>query len=403
MLTNLLIHKFIQDPDAVTRQDVRMSYGNLASITGIALNILLFFAKIIIGWLTASVAITADAINNLTDFSSSIISLIGFKMAAKPADKGHPFGHGRYEYLSGLIVSILILIIGVEILRSGISKILHPETVTYTIPAFIVMGLSIIIKLWMSHFYSVISKRISSSALIASAQDSKNDVITTAAVLAAALLSYFLKVNLDGIMAVLVALFIIWSGIEVLKETSNPLLGQALEEEKTKELLARIDSFDGVIGSHDLMVHDYGPSQTYASVHVEMDSRFNSEHAHRIIDSIEKAFKAEYDIELTIHLDPVKDAITDEQMQAFALENEQAKPYYIEDEIIEQIQSCLAKVHPQLHAKNFEYVTSQGVLHCFFDVENPEKESLKNTELKTKVLHKLKENYPLLHIHVTVD
>ncbi len=285
--------------------DERAKYGRLSGTIGIACNIVLAIAKLVIGIISGMVSIIADSINNFSDCASSIISLVGFKLAAKPADDEHPFGHARYEYISGLAVAVLVLIAGFELLKASVEKIIHPTEVEFSIALFIVLIISILVKAGMAVFNYRIGKKIKSSVILATAADSRNDVLTTSAVLIAALISYFANINLDGPMGVIVALFILWSGIGLIKDAIAPLLGETPDEELVKEIEAKIMSYEGVLGTHDLMVHDYGPGRRFASVHVEVPAERNVLECHEIIDKIEEDFHRERDLHLVIHYDPI--------------------------------------------------------------------------------------------------
>ena len=272
-MTKLLIKRFIKDYENTQNSDVRTAYGKFSSIVGIVCNAILFISKLIVGTLSASVSITADAVNNLSDASSSIISLLGFKLASRPADEEHPYGHGRYEYLSGLMVAVLIMVIGVELFKSSLDKVLHPSAVEFSWVTVGVLAFSILLKTWMALFNTKTGKMINSNTLIATAADSRNDVITTGAVLVAAILSHFIGFELDGWMGLGVAVFILYSGFGLVKDTLDPMLGKAPEDEQVEEIRQKILSYPGVLGTHDLMVHDYGPGRQFASVHVEIDRK----------------------------------------------------------------------------------------------------------------------------------
>ena len=258
-MTEWLVRKFVKNHDDVENPRVRTAYGTFASIVCIACNIVLCAAKGAIGAVAGSVAIVADALNNLSDASSNIISLFGFKLASKPPDAEHPYGHGRFEYLSGLAVAVLILVIGVELVRSSFDKIIHPEPVEFSIALVAVLVLSIVVKLWMAAFNKSLGTRISSSTLLATAADSRNDVIATAAVLICTLIAEFGGVNLDGWAGLAVGAFIVYSGIELVRDTVDPLLGKAPDPAFVKHIYDKIVSYPGVLDTHDLIVHDYGP------------------------------------------------------------------------------------------------------------------------------------------------
>ncbi len=304
-MTNLLLKTFIKDYSKTDSPQVRTAYGKLAGFVGIFCNFILFVAKILIGTLSGSVSITADAVNNLSDASSSVVSLLGFKLAEKPADLEHPYGHGRYEYLSALSVAVLIILIGFELFKTSIGKIINPSTVNFSWVLVIVLVLSIIIKLWMMVFNKKLGKTIKSDTLIATAQDSRNDVISTSAVLIAAIVSEFTNFQLDGWIGLGVAAFILISGFGLIKSTIDPMLGRAPDAEFVKKIHDKIMSYDGVLGVHDLIVHDYGPCRQFASVHVEMAAEDDVLKSHDVIDNIEYDFIDDLGLNMIVHYDPI--------------------------------------------------------------------------------------------------
>ncbi len=304
-MTKFLIKLFVKNSEQTDKKEVRTSYGKLAGAVGIVCNVILFAVKLIVGLLSGSVSITADAVNNLADASSSIFSLLGFKLAAKPADADHPYGHARYEYLSGLMVAVLIMVIGVELLKGSVEKILTPEEVAFSPITVAVLFISVLVKLWMSLFNRNIGKRIKSSTLMATAADSRNDVVTTLAVMIAMVVSHYIGFELDGYVGVAVALFILYSGFGLVRETLDPILGKAPEPEFVKEIEEKIMSTAGILGTHDLMVHDYGPRNQFASVHVEVAAEGDVIEMHDIIDNIERSFLEEYGLHMVIHMDPI--------------------------------------------------------------------------------------------------
>lgn len=303
-MLKLLSRLFIKDSENTASPTVRASYGKMAGYVGIACNLLLCAGKFFAGLISGSVSITADAVNNLSDASSSIISLIGFKLSEKTADREHPYGHGRYEYLAGFMVAALIIVIGAELFRDSVAKIIAPTEVEFGVISVAALGISIVVKLWMMLFYGKISRKIGSETLKAAAADSRNDVISTAAVLAAFVIAHFSGLQLDGIMGALVALFIIFSGIGLIREAMSPLLGKAPDEETVERIRVRIMSYDGVLGTHDLMIHDYGPGRQFASAHVEVSADMTLIECHEIIDRIERDFLAE-GLNMLVHPDPI--------------------------------------------------------------------------------------------------
>lgn len=305
-MTKLLLKVFVKDYENVKDTGVRKAYGKLAGIVGIVSNILLCIMKVAIGIFTSSIAVVADGINNLADASSSVITLIGFKLASLPEDKEHPYGHARIEYLTGLLVSVLIIVVGVQLFRSSAGKVMHPDEFVFSTATVAVLVAAIAIKVWQAMFNIGLGKRIDSVALIATGTDSRNDVIATSAVLIAVIITKLSGFQLDGYMGCVVALFIIWSGISLVKETVSPLLGEAPDEELVRSIAEMTESFDGVLGIHDLMVHNYGPGKVFASVHIEIDADGDIMAAHDMIDNIEKTVSSALNIELVAHMDPIK-------------------------------------------------------------------------------------------------
>ena len=284
---------------------MRAAYGNLASWVGILCNLALCAGKFMVGTLSGSISVAADAVNNLSDASSSVVSLLGFRLGSRPADEEHPYGHARFEYLSGLAVAVMVLVIGLELGKTSLGKILAPTPVTFSWVTVGVLAASILVKLWMALFNRKVGGRIHSGALIATAADSRNDVLTTGAVLTAALISHFARVELDGWMGLAVALFILYSGVGLVKSTIDPLLGLAPDPELVKYIHERVMSYPNVLGTHDLMVHDYGPGRQFASVHVEMAAEGDVMASHDVIDNIERDFLENDGLHVVIHFDPI--------------------------------------------------------------------------------------------------
>lgn len=304
-MTDLLCRIFIKNRDDLGSPRVRNAYGSLAGAVGIICNLLLFAAKLAIGTLCGSVAVTADAVNNLSDAASGIISLLGFKMAARPADADHPFGHARYEYLAGLTVAALILYIGIELLKSSVEKLIAPTPVAFSAVTVAVLVGSILVKLWLAVFYRKVGRKINSGTLVASSADSRNDVISTAAVLLSVCLVPFLGAWLDGGIGVAVALFILYSGGGLVRDTLDPILGKAPDPALVEDVRKEILSYPSVLGTHDLMIHDYGPGKQFASVHVEVDAAGDIIAIHDEIDNIERALFVKYGLHTVIHMDPI--------------------------------------------------------------------------------------------------
>ena len=305
-MTQFLIRCFIKRPDDVKDAAVRTAYGNLASLVGMACNILLCIGKLLAGTLFGSIAIMADALNNLSDASSNVVSLIGFRLAAKAPDAEHPYGHARYEYLAGLVVSVTILAIGLSLLKESALKVLHPTPVAFSWLSIGVLAASILVKLWLSGFNRAVGKKINSETLMATAADSRNDVLTTGAVLLSTILCSLTGYGImDGIMSVGVAAFILWSGWGLVMDTLSPLLGESPSPELVEHIERTVMSYPGVLGVHDLMVHDYGPGHQFASLHVEFPAETDPLTAHDVIDNIENDFLKKDRLQVTIHYDPI--------------------------------------------------------------------------------------------------
>lgn len=302
----LLIRIFVKDHENTDDPRVRERYGKFAGVVGIVSNLILCIMKILIGLVSRSIAIIADGINNLADASSSIITLVGFKLASQPEDEDHPYGHARIEYLTGLFISIVIIVIGLQLLRTSIDKILHPEPLEFSCLTIIILVAAILIKLWQSLFNRSIGRKIRSVTLMATAADSRNDVISTSAVLISVIVGKFTGIQIDGYMGCLVALFIIWSGIQLVRETTSPLLGEAPDQELVDSIAEIVKKEPGVLGIHDLMVHNYGPGKIFASMHIEVDADGDLMESHDMIDNIEKRIKDELHVEFVVHMDPVK-------------------------------------------------------------------------------------------------
>ncbi|MDR0886153.1 MAG: cation diffusion facilitator family transporter [Clostridiales Family XIII bacterium] len=312
-MTKLLIKLFINRNNRQLHADTastgtREAYGKLAGGVGITTNSLLAIAKVIIGLISGSIAIIADGVNNLTDAASSIITLIGFRLASQKRDKEHPFGHSRIEYMTGMLISAIIILVGFELLQNSFEKVLHPEDVKMSIPSIFVLVIAIFVKLWQSTFNFTLGNIIDSSALKATATDSRNDYIATSAVLLSVLFTKFTGINIDGYIGLLVAAFIIYSGIQLIRETSDPLLGRAPTPQLVSSIEKLVMKGEGVLGMHDLIVHDYGPGETFASVHIEVDAQGDVLRNHEMIDLIEHAALARLGIELVAHMDPIDTA-----------------------------------------------------------------------------------------------
>ena len=352
-MTNLLLRLFLKNADDPTSAKNRAAVGRLSGWMGIVCNLLLCTGKFLAGLFSGSVAIMADAMNNLSDASSSIVTLIGFRLAEKPADEDHPYGHARFEYLSGLAVSAFIVVIGFELAKTSLGKIFSPEPAVFSPAAILILLLSIAVKLWMYLINTRLGKQIQSTTLLAAAADSRNDCIATFAVLAAAALEHFTHWRIDGFMGLAVSLFILYSGACLAKETISPLLGEAASPELQQLILDNISTCPQVLGYHDLMVHDYGPGQRFASIHVEMDHREDPMTCHEIIDDLERECWNSHRIHLVIHYDPV---ITDDPEL---------------NRMREVTEKILYNMDPRMTTHDFRMVRGNNHINLIFDVALP--------------------------------
>ncbi len=384
-MTQLLVKSFIKDSKNISDMKVRAAYGRLAGWTGIVCNLFLFAGKLMAGLLSGSVSVTADAVNNLSDASSSIISLLGFKMASKPADNEHPYGHARYEYLSGLLVALLILVIGVELLKSSVGEIIAPSGVDFSWLTFGILLASVLVKLWMALFNKKIGKAIDSQAIIATAADCRNDVISTLAVLLGNVIALLTKIELDGWMGTAVALFILYSGVGLVKDTISPLLGNAPDPELVKMIEKKIMSYEGVLGTHDLMVHDYGPGRQFASVHVEMAAEGDVLASHDVIDNIERDFKENDGIHMMIHFDPI----------------------VTKDDVVSNMRLWLAgvvqSIDTSLSIHDFRMVPGRSHTNLIFDCVVPPEFKMTGKEVKEEISKRVSVEHPDYYCVITID
>lgn len=305
-MNEFIFKTFVKDYNNTNDSGVREKYGKLAGAVGIISNLLLCVMKIGVGIFSKSIAIIADGVNNLADASSSIITLIGFKLSSLPEDEDHPYGHARIEYLTGLFVSIFIIIIGVQLMRTSIDKILHPVPPEFSITTIAILVIAILIKVWQAYFNVTVGKKIKSVALMATAADSRNDVISTSAVLVSVIVGKLSGLQIDGYIGCLVAAFIIWSGIQLVRETSSPLLGEAPDQELVQSIIDIVKKEPEALGIHDLIVHNYGPGKIFASMHIEVDADGDLMKSHDMIDNIERTVKQTLNIEFVVHMDPIK-------------------------------------------------------------------------------------------------
>lgn len=364
--------KIIKNYNDYNNPKVREQYGMLCSIVSIACNIVLVIFKLTMGAITHSIAIQADGLNNLSDVGSNLASLFGFKLANKHPDSEHPYGHGRMEYVAGLIIAFLILLVGFQALKDSILKIIAPQKVTFTVVAVIILVVSILIKLWMASFNRYASKKINSATLLAASQDSLNDVLATTATLCSLILSLYTDLPVDGIMGTIVSIIVLKAGIEIFKDTVNPLLGMAPDKELIKDIEQYILSFPEALGIHDLMMHDYGPGRRFLSLHVEVDRNDDIMAAHDAIDIIERAVLDKYHILTTIHMDPVdfNDTLT--------------------NELRKKVIKIVKEINNEYSIHDFRIVSGTTHTNLIFDVLIPSNDQIEHKILKEQINRKIK-------------
>lgn len=366
-MTNILLKLFIKNCEDTQNPAVRSSIGKLAGLTGIVCNCLLTVLKLVIGLLVGSMAIIADGVNNLSDAASSLTTLLGFRMAQRPADKQHPYGHARYEYLSGLAVAALILLIGAELVKSSIAKIINPEPIDISAATIALLAASVAVKLWMSGFYKTLGKKINSTALYATSVDSRNDVISTCAVLLGCLVNYLFGLNIDGYVGLAVAIFILYSSVGIAKDTISPLLGQQADDELVDKITELVLSHEKVLGVHDLLVHDYGPGRCYASAHVELSADEDPMACHDIIDDIECDVLETMNVHFVIHYDPV--------VQNDAEQNEMRRT----------VGEIVRELNPAFSIHDFRIVRGSAQSKLVFDLAVPYSMMEKKKEIKERI------------------
>lgn len=366
-MVNFLIKTFIKNSENTENPKIRQKYGTLSSIVGIICNVLLFLIKYAMGTLSHSISIVSDAFNNLSDCAGCLVTLLGYKMASKPADKNHPFGHGRMEYLTSLIIAALIIFVGIELLKNSVEKIINPVEIRFSFAVLISLVFSIAVKLWMAVFNAELGKKINSSVLTATAKDSKSDVIATSATLIALICSLFTALPVDGVMGLLVSVFILKSGYDIVKDTVDELLGKPADPEIINHIKAYVLKNDKIIGIHDLIIHSYGPGNMIGSCHVEVKSNESFTEVHDIVDSIEREIHNNLNILMTIHMDPIEvnDMLTN-------------KCKKLVNNIIHSIDSSL-----DLH--DFRIVSGESHTNLIFDLVVPFECKYSNEELKQKI------------------
>ncbi len=384
-MITLLSKLFIRQREDTNDPAVRRAYGVLCGAVGILLNILLFAGKFAAGLISGSIAITADAFNNLSDAGSSVITLVGFRVAGQKPDHDHPFGHGRFEYISGLLVSVVILLMGFELLQSSVSKILHPASLTFSPLISGILILSILVKGYMFFYNKSLGKKLHSAAMTATATDSLSDMLATAVVLISTLISHFAAVNVDGWCGILVGLFICYAGYSAAKDTVSPLLGQAPDQEFVQQVNTIVQAHKEVLGIHDLIVHNYGPDRLLISLHAEVSADGNILELHEVIDAIEHELRSTLNCQAVIHMDPVR--VGDPET----------------DRLKAMVRDILAEIDPQLTMHDFHITARPTHTNLIFDVVAPYGFRLTDAELITLIDRKVKEKDPSYYIVVDID
>lgn len=377
-MTKFLIQKFIKNPDDINNLKVRRNYGTLSSVVGIICNVFLFILKYIMGTLSGSISVVSDAFNNLSDSAGCMVTLLGYKLASKPADKDHPFGHGRMEYLTALTIAVLILIVAFELFRNSVNKIIHPEKLTFSLIVLISLLVSILIKLWMSFFNAFLGKKINSSVMLAAAKDSRTDVIATSATCIAVISSLYTNLPVDGIMGLVVSLFIFKSGIDIVKDTVYNLLGKPVDSDIVYAIKEMVGESDKIIGIHDLVVHNYGPGNMIGSLHAEVKSNEDFVFVHDMIDELERRIHRELNILMTIHMDPIE---TDNEQVNLSLD---------------MIRNIILDIDPCLQIHDFRLVAGDTHTNLIFDIVVPYDCKYNNDDIKElidKQLDKMEDNY----------
>ncbi len=371
-VTNLLIKLFLPSGGDVKDPQVREQYGTLAGTTGIVLNLLLFLGKLISGLITGSIAVVADAVNNLSDAGSSVVTLIGFRLAGQKADEGHPFGHGRIEYLTGLIVALAVLLMGLEIGKSSVEKIFYPEELTFSWLAVGILTAAILVKLWMYRFNRTLGRRIGSAAMEATAADSLSDAVSTSVVLLATLVGHYTGLKIDGLAGLLVAAFILKTGWDAAKETLDPLLGRPMDPELAKEIDKLALEHPYILGIHDLVYHDYGPGRAMMSFHAEVPADADLLDVHDMIDHIEREMKQRHNIETVIHMDPV---VNDERTRTLR----------------EQVAQLARTLDPEITIHDFRITAGPRHTNLIFDMMVPYGFRLTDTQIREEMTRKIRE------------
>ena len=385
-MTELLVRKFVKNYQNTDDSRVRTDYGVLTSVVGILCNVLLFAGKLAVGMVMRSVSVMADAFNNLSDAASSVIGFVGVKMAGKPADREHPFGHGRIEYIAALVVAFLVIQVGLTFFKSSLDKIRHPEDLSFDLVSMLILTASVAVKLWLGRFNKALGKRINSSVMQAAAADALGDVVTTLATMGSILFFHFTQINIDGFVGLLVSLVVMWAGIGIARDTLEQLIGQPVDPKLYREISEFVESYDGILGSHDLIVHNYGPTRSLASIHAEVPNDVDIETSHEIIDRIERDAARKLGIFLVIHMDPV--AVRDERVT----------------ELKEQVTAELKKIDERLSLHDFRIVDGEQQINLIFDVVVPHSYSDKDmTQLHLDIVEKVSGLDPRYQCVVTLE
>lgn len=387
MFSELLVKKFVKDSDNIQSEDVRNKYGYLAGVVGIIVNLLLFIIKLTIGLITSSIAVTADSFNNLSDMASSVITIVGFKLASMPPDKEHPFGHGRVEYISALIVAFMVMLVGFQFVKSSINRILNPVPVTFEFIPFILLFISILVKVWISRFNKFIGEKIDSSALKAAALDALGDVVTSSCVVVSFLAAKFTTFPLDGYIGVVVSIAILYAGFSLVKETISPLLGEAPDPELVQAISQGVLSYEHISGVHDLIVHNYGVGRCIASIHAEIPADIDIMTIHDIIDTAEREISQKLKIHLVIHMDPI------------CVENEEVASAKEEVEKIIKNNDAIKSMH------DFRIIGHGEHKNLIFDivVDSDKLGKISEDELKEEIAGIIKSTHPQYKCVITVD
>ncbi len=378
-MTKFLIRRFIREPEEIHKGSVRTAYGVLSSVVGICCNLLLFAVKLVCGLVLSSISVMADAFNNLSDAASSIVSFVGVRLAGRPADEEHPFGHGRYEYIAALVVAFLVLEVGFSCMKSSVSKIFHPEELRFQLVIVVILCLSIVVKLWLAAFNRKLGTKLNSKVMLATAADSTGDVLVTGATVVSLVAGKLTGLYLDGYMGAVVSLVVLLAGLKIAKDTLEPLLGEAVDHEVYERITKKVESYPGIMGSHDLIVHNYGPTHSMATIHAEVPNTVKIEEAHELVDRIEREVLRDMDLFLVIHMDPVEvnDVSVAEQKKMVA-------------ELVRELE-------PNASIHDFRLVNGEEQINLIFDLVLPysykEAKQEQLTEKLTEELRKIDIRY----------